>query len=165
MFETQRMAIAVARMRAQGRFVLDAATVLAWATRDGAAALNLADVGRIEPGCRADLMLLDPHAANLAPLVDGVGIVVHSSSAANVRDVFCDGVQLLARGARHSMTRRRSCAPRSRWPLVVGEGPPSAGLRRPARARAVKPSAGSPRLGGQVSTENRFWPCACSRAL
>lgn len=98
MFETQRMAIAVARMRAQGRFVIDAATVLAWATRDGAAALNLADVGRIEPGCRADLMLLDPHAANLAPLVDGVGIVVHSSSAANVRDVFCDGVQLLAQG-------------------------------------------------------------------
>lgn len=98
MFETQRMSIAVARMRAQGRFVLDAATVLAWATCDGAAALNLADVGRIEPGCRADLMLLDPHAANLAPLVDGVGIVVHSGSAANVRDVFCDGVQLVAQG-------------------------------------------------------------------
>jgi len=98
MFETQRMAIAVARMRAQGRFVLDAATVLAWATADGAAALGLADVGRIEPGCRADLVLLDPQAASLAPLVDGFGIVVHSGSAANVRQVFCDGVQLVDQG-------------------------------------------------------------------
>jgi hypothetical protein len=46
-------------MRAQGRFVLDATQVLAWATADGAAALGLADVGRIEPGYRAaDLLSL-----------------------------------------------------------------------------------------------------------
>jgi 5-methylthioadenosine/S-adenosylhomocysteine deaminase len=98
MIETQRMAIMVARIQAQGRFVLDAKTVLGWATSDGAAALGLSDVGRIEVGCRADLVLLDPQAANLSPVIDGFGIVVHSGSASNVRHVFCDGVQLVADG-------------------------------------------------------------------
>lgn len=98
MLETARMAVAVARMRAQGRFVLDAATAFGWATAGGAAALGLSGVGRIEPGHRADLVLMDPLAANLRPVVDGFGIVVHSGSAANVRDVFCDGVQLVAQG-------------------------------------------------------------------
>ena len=98
MFETMRMAIVAARIRAQGRFVFDAATALNWATATAAAALGLHDLGRIEPGYRADLVLLDPLAANLTPVVDGAGIVVHSGSAGNVRHVFCDGVALVADG-------------------------------------------------------------------
>lgn len=98
MFETMRMAVAAARIQAQGRFAFDAPTVFEWATAGGAQALGLDDVGRVEPGCRADLILLDPAAPNLAPVVDGVGIVVHSGSAANVRHVFVDGEQLVADG-------------------------------------------------------------------
>lgn len=98
MFETMRMAIVAARVRAQGRFVLDAATVFGWATTGGAQALGLPDLGRLEVGCRADMVLLDPMAPNLVPLVDGVGIAVHAGSAANVRDVFRDGGQLVADG-------------------------------------------------------------------
>ncbi len=97
MFETMRMAIVAARVRAQ-RFVLDAATVFGWATDDGARALGLPDLGRLEPGCRADLLLLDPSAPNLVPVVDGTGIVVHAGSAANVRHVFRDGEHLVADG-------------------------------------------------------------------
>lgn len=98
MFEAMRMAIAAARIRAQGRYVFDAAGMLDWATAGAAAALGRADLGRIEAGCRADLVLLDPLAANLRPLVDGAGIAVHSGHAGNVRHVFCDGVALLADG-------------------------------------------------------------------
>jgi 5-methylthioadenosine/S-adenosylhomocysteine deaminase len=97
MFETMRMAIVAARARAQA-FVLDAATVFGWATVDGAQALGLPDLGRLEAGCRADLVLLDPDAPNLLPLVDGVGIVVHAGSAANVCHVFRDGEHLVADG-------------------------------------------------------------------
>lgn len=97
MFETMRMAIVAARARAQA-FVLDAATVFGWATVGGAQALGLPDLGRLEAGCRADLVLLDPEAPNLLPLVDGVGIVVHAGSAANVRHVFRDGEHLVADG-------------------------------------------------------------------
>jgi 5-methylthioadenosine/S-adenosylhomocysteine deaminase len=97
MFETMRMAIVAARVRAQS-FVLDAATVFGWATEGGAQALGLADLGRLEAGYRADLVLLDPMAPNLVPVVDGHGIVVHAGSAANVRHVFRDGEHLVADG-------------------------------------------------------------------
>ncbi|MCP5271431.1 MAG: amidohydrolase family protein [Burkholderiaceae bacterium] len=97
MFETMRMAIVAARARAQA-FVLDAATVFGWATAGGADALGLPDLGRLEAGCRADVVLLDPEAPNLLPVVDGVGIVVHAGSAANVRHVFRDGEHLVADG-------------------------------------------------------------------
>jgi 5-methylthioadenosine/S-adenosylhomocysteine deaminase len=97
MFETMRMAIVAARARAQA-FVLDAATVFGWATAGGAQALGLPDLGRLEAGCRADVVLLDPDAPNLLPVVDGVGIVVHAGSAANVRHVFRDGEHLVADG-------------------------------------------------------------------
>jgi 5-methylthioadenosine/S-adenosylhomocysteine deaminase len=98
MFETMRMAIVAARIRAEGRFVLDAQTVLAWATTDGAAALGRNDLGRIEVGCRADLVMLDPDAPSLTPQVDGAGIVVHSGSAGHVRQVFVDGEALVRDG-------------------------------------------------------------------
>ncbi len=97
MFETMRMAIVAARVRAQ-RFVLDAVTVFGWATEGGAQALGLPDLGRLEPGCRADLVLLDPQAPNLVPVVDGAGILVHAGNAANVRHVFRDGEHLVAEG-------------------------------------------------------------------
>jgi 5-methylthioadenosine/S-adenosylhomocysteine deaminase len=76
--------------------VLDADTVFGWATKGGARALGLPDLGRLEPGCRADLVLLDPAAPNLVPVVDGTGIVVHAGSAANVRHLFRDGEHLVA---------------------------------------------------------------------
>ena len=97
MFETMRMAIVAARVRAQ-EFVLDAATVFGWATEGGARALGLADLGRLEVGYRADLVMLDPVAPNLVPVVDGCGILVHAGSATNVRHVFRDGQHLVADG-------------------------------------------------------------------
>jgi 5-methylthioadenosine/S-adenosylhomocysteine deaminase len=99
MFETMRTAIRVARIRAEGRFDLDAATVFEWATVAGAEALGLGGrLGRLEPGWLADLVVLDPLAPNLRPVVDGVGILVHSGAGANVRHVVCDGTVVLAQG-------------------------------------------------------------------
>lgn len=97
MFETMRMAIVAARVQAQS-FVLDAATVFGWATEGGAQALGLPDLGRLEAGYRADIVILDPAAPNLVPVVDGYGVVVHAGSAANVRHVFRDGEHLVADG-------------------------------------------------------------------
>ncbi|MFK7964328.1 MAG: amidohydrolase family protein [Burkholderiaceae bacterium] len=98
MFESMRMALAAARIRADGEFVFDADLMLSWATCDGASALGMSDVGRIQEGYRADLVVLDALAANLRPVVDGTGIVVHSGSASNVQHVFVDGERLVANG-------------------------------------------------------------------
>lgn len=96
MFEAMRMAIASARWRAGMSFDLDAAEVFGWATTGGAQALKgHAATGRLEVGDPADLILLDTDAPNLRPVIDGVGVVVHSGSAGNVTDVMAEGEWLV----------------------------------------------------------------------
>lgn len=96
MFEAMRMAIATARWRAGMSFDLDAAEVFGWATAGGADALKgHAATGRLTVGDPADLILLDPLAPNLRPVIDGVGVVVHSGSAGNVTDVMVQGEWLV----------------------------------------------------------------------
>ena len=97
LFEAMRTAIASARVRAGGdgsieATGLDARKALVWATRAGGSALGLGDeIGSIEAGKKADLVLLDSAAPNLAPVVDGYGIVVHSGSGHDVDTVVVDG--------------------------------------------------------------------------
>jgi 5-methylthioadenosine/S-adenosylhomocysteine deaminase len=90
-------------MRAGGRIgelAIDAAKALHWATANGAAALGLGDeIGAIEVGKKADLVLLDGAAPNLTPVIDGYGIVVHGASGLNVDSVVVDG-KVLLRGGR-----------------------------------------------------------------
>lgn len=57
-------------------------------SRDGLSPAELLDdVGLLSP----DLILLDPNAPTLRPVIDGYGIVIHSGSAANVTDVMVAG--------------------------------------------------------------------------
>ena len=104
LFEAMRTAIATARVHAGeggsiGSVALDARKVLGWATRTGANALGLGgEVGSIEAGKKADFVILDPRAPNLAPVVDGYGIVVHSGSGHDVDTVVVDGRVRLREG-------------------------------------------------------------------
>lgn len=99
MLEAMRTAIAVARLRADGRFVFDAATAFAWGVAGGAQALGLkARVGRIQAGMLADIVLFDPAAPNLRPVIDGVGILVHSGAGLNVDTAVVGGEVVLAGG-------------------------------------------------------------------
>jgi len=98
-FETMRLALLSARLRGGG-LEPKARRVLHWTTASPAAALGLsAEIGSLAPGRRADLILLDGRLPNLAPVIDGYGIVVHSANAANVDTVIVDG-RVLIRGGR-----------------------------------------------------------------
>lgn len=98
MFEAMRMAIAVARIRGAG-YDLKADTVLQWATQNGAQALGLsAEIGSLEPGKKADILLLDSEAPNLCPFIEGTGLIVHSGAGANVNTVLVDGQIVLLEG-------------------------------------------------------------------
>src|SRR5262249_21932381 len=78
-----RTAVQVARIRGAG-YDMDAATVMNWVTRNGAAALGLGDdLGMLAPGRLADILILD-RAPNLCPLISGVGQVVYSAVGMNV---------------------------------------------------------------------------------
>ena len=98
MFEAMRAAVASARIRG-AEFEPKAREVLRWATSGGASALRLGeDVGCIAPGRKADLILLDRTRPNLVPVIDGIGIVVHSGRGSNVDTVIVDGNVLIERG-------------------------------------------------------------------
>ena len=98
LIEAMRWAISMQRINRQGN-VLDARTVLGWATRDGADAIGLGDaVGSLEVGKKADLVMLDASAPSLAPLVDGYGVLVHSASGHDVDTVVIDGRVVLSGG-------------------------------------------------------------------
>ncbi|MFO1079565.1 MAG: amidohydrolase family protein [Reyranellaceae bacterium] len=98
LIEAMRWSIAMQRINRQGN-VLDARTVLDWGTREGAAALGLGgEIGSLEIGKRADIVLLDNRSPSLAPLVDGYGVLVHSASGHDVDTVVVDGRIVLAGG-------------------------------------------------------------------
>ena len=65
---------------------------LDWVTRAGARMLGLDDqIGTLEPGKQADLVVIDANALNMQPVHDAVASVVFQTSLANIRDVMIAG--------------------------------------------------------------------------
>lgn len=98
MFEAMRTAASVARVRAAGYGVsgdgyrVTGKTVLRWTQTNGAAALGMgSEIGAIEAGRKADLIVLEAGDPGLVPIIDGVSAAVWSSSARNVQHVMVDG--------------------------------------------------------------------------
>jgi 5-methylthioadenosine/S-adenosylhomocysteine deaminase len=66
--------------------------VLSWATLGGAQVAGIADrTGSITPGKRADIVIIDGSAVNVAPIIDPVGAVVCAADVSNVKTVMVDG--------------------------------------------------------------------------
>ena len=69
--------------------------VLEWATIDGARVAGIADrTGSLTPGKKADVVIIDGSAVNVAPVIDAVGAVVCAADVSNVKTVLVDGVIL-----------------------------------------------------------------------
>ena len=91
MFEAMRWAVSMQRILGEHEG-LDARAALRWATRAGAEALGLgAEIGALEAGRKADMILLDRDDPTLAPIIDGYGALVWTGSGANVRTAVIDG--------------------------------------------------------------------------
>jgi len=72
--------------------LIDSRQVLRWATVEGAKVAGVADrTGSITPGKKADLVIIDTTAVNVAPVIDPVGAVVCAADISNVRTVLVDG--------------------------------------------------------------------------
>jgi 5-methylthioadenosine/S-adenosylhomocysteine deaminase len=66
--------------------------VLEWGTLGGAKVAGIADrTGSITPGKKADLVIIDTKAVNVAPVIDPVGAVVCAADVSNVKTVLVDG--------------------------------------------------------------------------
>ncbi|MBW1701714.1 MAG: amidohydrolase [Deltaproteobacteria bacterium] len=75
---------------------LDARTVLKMATIWGAAVLGLEnEIGTLEKGKKADIIVLDLHNPHLCPVYDPVSVIVYSANGSDVKDVVVNGKVLM----------------------------------------------------------------------
>jgi len=100
MFEALRLASFVSRVRSHDpERWLRSEDVLEMSSAGSAHALGLgADIGRIAPGYRADIVFLDLGHVNFLPLNDPSNQLAHSEDGAAVDGVMVDGRLLLWRG-------------------------------------------------------------------
>jgi 5-methylthioadenosine/S-adenosylhomocysteine deaminase len=99
MFETMKVCALLHKAHRWDATVLNAQTVLDLATIQGAKALRAEhDVGSLEPGKRADIILIDAKAPNMNPVYGAETVVsdlVYSASCANVATTIVDGQVLM----------------------------------------------------------------------
>ena len=111
--------------------------VLSWATLGGAEVAGIADrTGSITPGKKADIVIIDGSAVNVAPIIDPVGAVVCAADVSNVKTVLVDG-EILKQDFRleASLDGPRKAVEASRDYLVSKFGDPEPGWL-PAKAMA-----------------------------
>ncbi|HEV3062963.1 MAG TPA: 5'-deoxyadenosine deaminase [Vicinamibacterales bacterium] len=95
MFDEMRLAAVLQAARRQPG-VLPARDVLWMATRDGARTLGLEEeIGSIEVGKRADLMVVDRDRLHLAPGPDPYSTLVYAARGTDVRTTIVDGEVLV----------------------------------------------------------------------
>jgi len=70
---------------------LSSATMWDAATLNGARALGRSDIGRLAPGCRADIAVFDLADAHMAPTIDPITTLVAGATGRVTRAVFVDG--------------------------------------------------------------------------
>ncbi len=100
MFGEMRLAATLQAMRRRPGAV-SARTALWMATRNGARALGLdADIGAIEVGKKADLVIVDAYAAHMAPAPDPFSAIVYGARSTDVRLTMVDG-EIVARDGVH----------------------------------------------------------------
>jgi 5-methylthioadenosine/S-adenosylhomocysteine deaminase len=95
MFEEMRLAAVLQAMRKEPG-VLPAREVLWMATRAGARTLGLEnDIGSLEVGKKADIIVVDRHRPHLAPGPDPYSTLVYAVRGSDVRTTIVDGVVLV----------------------------------------------------------------------
>ena len=91
-FDVLRACVLMARIRARDATTMLTPQALELATMGGARALGLErEIGSIEAGKRADLVVLDYRAFGLTPTLDPVQNLVYHGHAKDVQTVFVDG--------------------------------------------------------------------------
>lgn len=123
MFEELRFAALLQKVQTGDPTSLPAARALEMATAGGARALGLADqVGRIAPGTRADLVLVDLDTPRLTPLHDLASLLAYSAQDGDVHTVLVDGRVVVEAGRVLTVDEadvRRQAAQRAR--RIAGE--------------------------------------------
>jgi 5-methylthioadenosine/S-adenosylhomocysteine deaminase len=99
MIEVMRFAVCMGRVKEQSAGALRAMDALEMATIHGARALGMEnEIGSIEAGKKADLILVDYRKPHMVPLVDPVANLVHTGLGSDVDTVIINGQTLVEQG-------------------------------------------------------------------
>ncbi|MCY3410091.1 MAG: amidohydrolase family protein [Candidatus Heimdallarchaeota archaeon] len=91
-FLEMRLATFLQKARLKNPMALPAPKVFEMATIGGAQALNLDNVGLLQPGYKADITVLNPRLPNAFPMYNPYSYIVYTASPRDVSDVFVAGV-------------------------------------------------------------------------
>jgi 5-methylthioadenosine/S-adenosylhomocysteine deaminase len=96
MFEAMRQAALLHKLQSNDPRTLPAADVVAMATREGALALGLErEIGSIEPGRRADLIIVSTTSPRQTPMYDPISHLVYTTRGDDVRTTIVNGRVLM----------------------------------------------------------------------
>ena len=91
MFREMFLVTGLAKLRERDAAAMDANRVLAMAVSDGAKAMGLSDCDTLEPGKKADLIIIDLNSPNMQPLNRITKNLVYSGSKQNVKLTMVNG--------------------------------------------------------------------------
>jgi len=99
MFREMFLAAVIHKARTLNPLTMPAETVIEMATINGAKALGLEkEIGSIEPGKKADLILVDTRQLNLTPTYNPVSNIVYAANGSNVHTTIVDGRIVVSEG-------------------------------------------------------------------
>ena len=98
LLETMKMAILLAKVGSGDPTALVPMDVLRMATQTGGLVMRRGDLGRITPGGRADLTLVDLNKPHVMPVYDAASALVYNCNGPDVHTVIVDGHILLDGG-------------------------------------------------------------------
>jgi len=98
MLDELRLATYLARTQAGNPRTLTSTDLFTAATIGGARALGRDDIGRLAPGCRADLVLVDITHPMMRPAHDPLRSLIYAAGDRAVRTVFVDGQRVVDNG-------------------------------------------------------------------
>lgn len=95
MLEEMRKAATLARVAARDINTVSTADMLHAATVGGANAVLRHDIGRLAPGMKADIVVVDLECVDMQPARDPLRSLVYHAAERAVRDVYVDGRQVV----------------------------------------------------------------------
>lgn len=131
MIQTMKSAALLHRVASLDALAISARDVLRMATFDGAKALGMEDeLGSLEVGKKADIVIVDVHKFHCVPLHDPVSTLVYSSTGSDVDTGIVDG-EVLLKGGKLTSWDEQEVLDKAQRAAV--------GLRERARAKVKTP--------------------------
>ncbi len=98
LIEEMRLAAIVARILSENIKTTSTAEVFRAATAGGAAALGRDDIGKLAPGAKADIVLVDLKNPFMMPARDPLRSLIYTAADRAIRDVYIAGTQVVRDG-------------------------------------------------------------------